>query len=101
MRVLMNIQVPNEPFNTLNREGRVGQIIGRILEATSPEAVYFATQNGQRGGIVVVNLEKESDLPSVAEPWFLSFNATIDAQVCMTPDDLGASGMDGLGKQWG
>jgi hypothetical protein len=101
MRMLMKVGIPNEPFNTLQREGRAGQIIGRILEATTPEAVYFGTENGQRGGVVIVNIENASDLPSVAEPWFLSFNATVEAQVCMTPDDLGAAGLDALGAQWG
>ena len=100
MRMLVKVTIPNEPFNTLQKEGRAGQTISRILEATSPEAMYFATENGQRGGIMVVNIERESQLPSVAEPWFLSLNASIEAQVCMTPDDLGAAGLDALGKRW-
>jgi hypothetical protein len=28
-----------------------------------------------------------SDPPSVPEPWFLSLNASIETQACMTPDD--------------
>lgn len=102
MRILMKFSVPNEPFNTMVREGTAGPTIGRILEATAPEAVYFGTQNnGQRGGIIIVNLDKESDIPSLAEPWFLSFNAAVEIQVVMTPDDLGAAGLDALGKKWG
>ena len=32
MRMLLNVEFPHEPFNTLVRNGTVGQIIGRILE---------------------------------------------------------------------
>jgi hypothetical protein len=48
MRMLLNVQMPHEPFNTLAREGKVGAIIGRILEEIKPEAVYFTEQNGTR-----------------------------------------------------
>ncbi len=41
MRMLLNVEVPHEPFNTLFRNGTAGQIIGRILEETNPESVYF------------------------------------------------------------
>jgi len=100
MRVLMQISIPNEPFNTAVREGTAGATLGRILESIAPEAVYFATQNGKRGCVVVANIDNASDIPSLAEPWFLSFNATVDVQPTMTPDDLGAAGLDALGKQW-
>lgn len=101
MRVLMHVSIPNEPFNAAVREGTAGPTLGRILEAISPEAVYFGTQNGKRGCVMVVNIDEASEIPSLAEPWFLSFNATVDAQPVMTPDELGAAGLEALGKQWG
>lgn len=48
MRMLLNIRIPHEPFNTLVRDGSVGDVISRILEAVKPEAVYFTEQGGGR-----------------------------------------------------
>ena len=32
MRILMNVRFPHEPFNTLVREGKSGDIIKKILD---------------------------------------------------------------------
>ncbi len=46
MRMLMNVRFPHEPFNTLTREGKVGEIIRRILDDLKPESIYFTEQVG-------------------------------------------------------
>ena len=101
MRVLLNVSIPNEPFNTLLREGTAGPTLERILEATAPEAAYFTARGGSRGGIIVANIERTSEIPSLAEPWFLSFNAKVEIELAMTPEDVGAAGLDALGQKWG
>jgi hypothetical protein len=53
------------------------------------------------GGILIVNLEKAAQIPALAEPWFLTFNAAVEFHPCMTPQDLGAAGLDALGKRYG
>lgn len=35
-------------------------------------------------------MKSASDLPVIAEPWFLALNATISVKPAMTPHDLGA-----------
>jgi hypothetical protein len=75
MRMLMYIQFPLELFNTSVRDGSVGQKIQKILEAIKPEAAYFCEYNGHRGSALAVNLDQASDIPALAEPWFLTFNA--------------------------
>jgi hypothetical protein len=40
-------------------------------------------------------------VPSLAEPWFLGFNAHVEFSVVMTPEDLGRAGLEALGKKWG
>ncbi len=101
MRMLLDVIFPHEPLNTLVRKGTAGQTIGKILEAIKPEAVYFTEQEGRRGAVLVVNLENPSQIPALAEPWFLSFQADCKFRVMMTPDDLRRSGLDELGKKWG
>lgn len=100
MRMLVNVEFPHEPFNTAVRNGTVGSTIAKILEALKPEAVYFTEQDGHRGAILVVNLESPSQVPALAEPWFLSFNADCKFRVVMTPEDLQQAGLEELGKKW-
>ena len=100
MRMLLNVRIPHEPFNSAVREGTVGPTIAKILEDTKPEAVYFTEQNGTRGAILIVDVAKASQVPFFAEPWFLKFNADCEFRIVMGPDDLKAAGLDELGKKW-
>ena len=68
MRMLLNVVVPHEPFNTAVRNGTAGETIGRILEETKPEAVYCTEQDGHRGATLVVDVESPSRVPALAEP---------------------------------
>ena len=101
MRMILNVVFPHEPFNTLAREGTAGEIIGKILEAAKPEAVYFLEDDGQRSGILVINVKDQSEIPSFAEPWFLNFEADCKFRIAMTPEDLQRAGLAELGKKWG
>jgi hypothetical protein len=71
------------------------------MDATKPEAAYFTERDGHRGGILVVNMDKASDIPRLAEPWFLTFNAEVELCIAMTPEDLAHADLDSLGKKWG
>ena len=101
MRTLMNITFPHEPFNTAVRKGTAGETIGKILEASKPEVVYFTEQDGHRGAVMVVNIDDASQIPAFAEPWFLNFNADCEFRIAMTPEDLKRGGLKELGKTWG
>lgn len=101
MRMLMHVHLPLEPFNSAVRDGTAGSQIQEILEAIQPEAVYFSEQHGQRGGTLVVNVDSPSDVPRLAEPWFLAFEAEVEFRICMTPEDLGQADLEALGQRWG
>jgi hypothetical protein len=98
--MLLNVKFPNEQFNEAVRDGSAGQKLRRILEEIKPEAVYFTEQNGQRGAILIIDLPGPSKIPSVAEPWFLAFNADVELRIVMTPEDLLKAGLEELGKKW-
>jgi len=100
MHMLLNVVIPHEPFNTAVREGTAGAIVKRILDETKPEAVYFTELDGTRGAVLIVNVDSPSQVPSLAEPWFLNFNADCKFRIVMTPEDLGKAGLDELGKKW-
>ncbi len=100
MRMIMQVQFPIEPFNTLVKNGSIGAKMKQLLDATKPEHVWFSERNGKRGGTLIVNLDSPSDVPRLAEPWFLSLNADVEFRIAMTPEDLGRSGLDSVGKSW-
>jgi hypothetical protein len=101
MRMMLTALIPHEPFNSLVRENRAGQVIMKILEDLKPEAAYFTEQHGQRCAVLIVNVADASRVPSLAEPFFLNFNADCRFRIVMTPEDLGKAGLEELGKKWG
>lgn len=100
MRMLLQVRIPHQEFNEAVRNGTAGQKLNRILEETKPEAVYFTEIDGQRGAIMIVNLDDPSKVPALAEPWFLTFSADVKIRAVMTPDDLKRAGLEALGKKW-
>ena len=100
MRMLLDITIPHEPFNSLLRQGVAGKKLNDILDALKPEAAYFSEHDGKSGGMLVVDMADASKIPALAEPWFLTFNADVKFRVAMTPDDLKKGGLDALGKKW-
>lgn len=100
MRMLLHVKIPHQEFNAAVRDGSVGAKLNRILEETRPELTYFTERGGRRGVVMIVNLDDPSEIPTYAEPWFLSFNADVEFHVAMTPEDLGRAGLDALGRKW-
>lgn len=101
MKMLLEAEFPPEPFNSLVRSGKVGEIIGHILETIKPEIAYFTEHDGKRGGIFVIDVQKSSEVPTFSEPFFLNFQATCKFRILMSPEDLQNAGLDELGKKWG
>jgi hypothetical protein len=99
--MLIHLQFPVEPFNSYVRDGSIGGKIQKIMGAIKPEAAYFTEHHGARGAVLVVNVNNASDIPAIAEPWFLQFDADVEMRIAMTPEDLGRSGLEALGKTWG
>lgn len=100
MKMLLTVDFPPEPFNSLVKSGKVGEIIGRIIETIKPETAYFTELDGKRGGIFVVDLQNPSDVPSFAEPFFLNFQASCKFRILMSPEDLQNAGLEEIGKKW-
>jgi len=100
MRILMQVKFPIEPFNTYVKDGSAGAKMQKILADLKPEAAYFTEFEGHRGGMIIVNMDNTSQIPALAEPWFLTFHASVELKLAMTPEDLARAGLDGLGKKW-
>ena len=82
-----------ETGNAAAKAGTLGSTVEKILADLKPEAAYFfADDNGNRSGSVVFDMKDSSQLPAIAEPWFLAFNAKLTARPCMNPQDLSVAG---------
>jgi hypothetical protein len=74
------------------RNGTLESTLKKILADLKPEAAYFvATDNGERCGLIFLDMKDSSELPKVAEPFFLAFNARVTVRPAMNPQDLEAA----------
>jgi hypothetical protein len=88
MRFLMKVSMHNEAANAAVSDGSLNKTMQSILSELKPEAAYFLAENGRRTGYLFVNLQDASQIPSIAEPWFLAFNASVDLVPVMVAEDL-------------
>ncbi len=100
MRMLMRVQMEVAAANRAIRDGSWDQVTGRAMERLQPEAAYFTAQDGKRTGFIVFDLKDPSDIPSIAEPFFMTVGAAIDISPVMTVDDVRA-GLTKASKAFG
>jgi hypothetical protein len=100
MRFIMHVVLPVEKFNAALRDGTAAKKLRQILEDNKPEAAYFTAKDGKRGGYIVVNISSVSEIPRLAEPWFLNFDATVEFLPAMLAEDLQKAGLDEIAKKW-
>ena len=92
MRCLLKVTIPVEAGNAAISNGTLPKTIESILNESRPEAAYFATENGKRTGFIFIDLKDASQIPAVAEPWFLAFNAQVEFHPAMNLEDLKNAG---------
>ena len=93
MRMLLRVSIPVESGNAAAKAGTLGSTVEKILADLKPEAAYFFTDdNGNRSGSIVFDMKDTSQIPAVAEPWFLAFNAKVSFRPIMNPQDLAKAG---------
>lgn len=103
MRVLLKATMPVEFGNKAITDGSLGKTIQSILEDQKPEAAYFTAEGGQRTAHIFLDLKNVSDIPGIAEPWFLAFNAKIEIIPAMNVQDLAAAmpGIEAAVRKYG
>ena len=103
MKFLMKVRFPNEIGNERLRDPQFGSKMQEVLKEVKAEATYFTTINGSRGFYAVVNMTDASQMPAIAEPFFVWLQAEIDFLPVMTIEDLGkaTNAIEAAFKKWG
>ncbi len=86
MRFIVKVRIPVADGNKMAREAF--HSLAEIVETIKPEAAYFYEDQGQRTGLLIIDLPDVSAIPSVAEPFFLAFNASVEFHPAMVAADL-------------
>ncbi len=88
MRVMLKASMPVETANAAVKDGSLAKKLQSILADLKPEAAYFLDDNGKRTAYLFFDMQQPSQIPAVAEPWFLAFNASVELHPAMNADDL-------------
>jgi len=102
--MLLRVSIPVEAGNAAVKAGTLGVTIDQILADLKPEAAYFfADDDGQRSGSIVFDMKDTSQIPAIAEPWFLAFNAKVSLRPIMNSQDRATAGpsIGKAAKQYG
>jgi hypothetical protein len=92
MKFMVKVTLPVEEGNAAIRDGSMMDKFQAIFDEVKPDAVYFAAENGQRTQYLIVDLDDPAKMPSMAEPWWLSFNADVSISPVFTLEDMEAIG---------
>ncbi|WP_282697613.1 hypothetical protein [Streptomyces sp. CC208A] len=98
MRMLMKVEMNTEAANDLIKQGVVPELMQEALGRIRPESAYFTVENGCRTAYLFFDLNEPSDLPALAEPFFMRLGARIHYSPVMNQEEL-IEGLGWLGGQ--
>jgi hypothetical protein len=103
MRFMLTVNMSVEAGNEAAKAGKLGEMLQSIVDELKPEAAYFLADKGQRSAVLILNMEDASQIPAIAEPWFLGVNAQIELRPVMVLEDLmkAAPEMEAAVKKYG
>jgi hypothetical protein len=103
MKYIMKVRMGLERGNEALSDPQFGHKMNELLTEIKAEAAYFTTICGRRGAYVVINMDDPSQIPAIAEPFFLWLNAEIEFLPVMRPEDLAKAGpaIGAVVKKWG
>src|SRR5262245_47689887 len=84
LRVIMDVVASNKAI----QDGSLPKILKSTMDKIKPEASYFLATDGCRSCFIVFDLKDPSEIPSIAEPFFMNFNAKVEFCPVMNAEDL-------------
>ena len=92
MRVLVKASVPTEAGNKMVKRPDFPEMMRGILAELKPEAAYYLAIDGRRTAMFIVNIDNSSQVPSVAEPFWLAMGADVEIVPVMNQEDFNQAG---------
>ena len=96
MRMILKVSMPVEKANQAIKDGSLPRTMTGFVDEHKPEAAYFYAENGRRTAFFVFDLKDPTQIPSVAERFFISLNAEVALYPAMNATDL-KKGLEILG----
>jgi len=88
MRTLLKATLDVKASNKAILNGSLSKVVEMVMGMIRPESAYFMTIDGCRSCMMFFDLKDPSMIPSIAEPFFLNFNAKVEFFPVMNADDL-------------
>jgi hypothetical protein len=88
MRMMMKVSIPVEAGNKGVKEGLLPKTVLAFVDQMKPEACYFTAEGGKRTAFLVFDLKDPSMIPSVAEPFFMNLEASIEMSPVMNLEEM-------------
>lgn len=97
MRVMLRARLDTQISNEALRNGTLPKLMQSVTEQLKPEAAYFGPSDGGRTATFVFDMQDSSEIPAIAEPFFLELGAEIEVYPVMNAEDLrkGLSALQG------
>jgi hypothetical protein len=88
MRMMLKARLDTDAANASIKSGTMPDAIKSAIDRLHPEAAYFMPEAGHRTCFLVFDMEDQSQIPSIAEPFFEELKAEIEIEPVMNLDDL-------------
>ena len=88
MRSLLRATLDVAASNKAVIDGTLAKVVNSTIEKLQPEASYFLANDGCRSCFMIFDLKDPSDIPSIAEPFFMHMNAKVDISPVMNAEEL-------------
>lgn len=88
MRMMLKVTIPVEAGNRAIKDGTLPKTIGAFVEQWKPESCYFVAEGGLRVGHMFFDMKDSTQLPSIAEHFFLNLDAAVEITPAMNLEDL-------------
>lgn len=99
MHTLLKVTMCDVPAaNKAISEGRLQKLIQDVSKIIKPEVSFFYSDQGFRCGLMVFDMKDASQIPSIAEPFFIELNAKVEIIPAMDSNEL-AQGLSAWQKQ--
>ncbi|MCD6726034.1 MAG: hypothetical protein LT070_02225 [Solirubrobacteraceae bacterium] len=95
MRMMLKVQMDVDAGNRAVKDGTLPATMERAIDELKPEAAYFITEGGRRTALMFFDLQESSQMPAVAEPFFMNLAAGVSFTPAMNAEDL-RNGLHGL-----